>query len=35
MPKGNVYKLMMDEDGMTIWMNDVPLHQLAYGAVIP
>merc|ERR1712062_514129 len=26
---------MMDEDGISIWMNDVPLHQLKYGAVIP
>ena len=33
--KRNVYKLMMDEDGISIWMNDVPLHQLKYGAVIP
>ena len=30
--KRNVYRIMMDENGISIWMNDLPLHEIGYGA---
>ena len=32
--KQNIYQIMMDEHGMTIWMNDISLHEVHYGVEI-
>ena len=32
--KQNVYRIMMDEHGISIWMNDIPLHEIHYGTHI-
>ena len=28
--QGNIYKLMADENGVTVWVNDEPSHSFGY-----
>ena len=30
---GNVYKLMADENGVTVWVNDEASHSFGYGDI--
>ena len=30
---GHVYKLMADENGVTVWVNDEPSHSFGYGDI--